>query len=409
MTGTTIDHMVSLVVLITVLIVSMGAFGQIITAAVTYQQNHEISMKAAELTNTLLLSSGDPNSWGRSDNLPLAFGLQDSDVGGYSLEAFALSRLSSRMPLVYYGKTGLWYSNNSLGEQSLLVPVANTVNYTAMARLLGVEGSYGFKLTVTPTLNVSLSELNLNPLTLKVEVKAPTGMIGDAALSYFVCQAVPQAGQVPSIRTISGANRTDLEGSATLEFSSVDGSRDAYSVVVYARAGGLSGVGYTCRNSLGDNKIVPLIESFENRSILLAHNWDLRSFPPPVEVLYFNATFLILAQDFRLSEIRMTDSGGFAREGQVNYGEGYSHVRVQIPSRNAGILIVAYSSGDYSGIALMPWGISVLGFSTVFGGDASQADWVAIEPRQVSISMISYQAKVAVWKTSGYQPGRYTP
>jgi hypothetical protein len=313
------------------------------------------------------------------------------------------------MPLVYYGKTGLWYSNNSLGEQSLLVPVANTVNYTAMARLLGVEGSYGFKLTVTPTLNVSLSELNLNPLTLKVEVKAPTGMIGDAALSYFVCQAVPQAGQVPSIRTISGANRTDLEGSATLEFSSVDGSRDAYSVVVYARAGGLSGVGYTCRNSLGDNKIVPLIESFENRSILLAHNWDLRSFPPPVEVLYFNATFLILAQDFRLSEIRMTDSGGFAREGQVNYGEGYSHVRVQIPSRNAGILIVAYSSGDYSGIALMPWGISVLGFSTVFGGDASQADWVAIEPRQVSISMISYQAKVAVWKTSGYQPGRYTP
>ena len=409
MTGGTIDHMVSLVVLITVLTVSMEAFGQIIGAAVTYQQNHEVSMKAAELANALLLSPGDPNWWGRSDSLPLAFGLQDSDTGGYSLDAFSLSRLSSRLPLVYYGKTGLWYSNNSLGEHALLVPVANAVNYTAMARLLGVEGSYAFRLTIAPTLNVSLSELNLAPLTLKIEVTGLTGVISDAALNYFVYQVVPQVGQVPSIQTVSGTGRTDLAGSATLEFPSVDGSRYAYSIVVYARVGGLSGVGYQCRDSIADNKIVPLIESFENRTVLLAHSWDLRSFPPPVEVLDFNATFVSLSQDFRLSEIEMADSGGFVRAGQVNYGAGYDHVRVQIPSQNAGILIVAYSSGDYSGIVTMPWGISVLGFSAAFGGDASQADWVAVELRQVSISMISYQAKVAVWKTSGYQPWRYTP
>jgi hypothetical protein len=409
MTGGTIDHMVSLVVLITVLTVSMGAFGQIIGAAVTYQQNHEVSMKAAELANALLLSPGDPSWWGRHDSLPMAFGLQDSDTGGYSLDAFSLSRLSSRLPLIYYGKTGLWYSNNSLGEHALLAPVAKAVNYTTMAKLLGVEGSYGLRLTVTPTLNVSLSELNLNPLTLKVEVKGLSGVIGDAALNYFVCQAVPQVGQVPSIQTVSGTSRTDLTGSATLEFSSVDGSRSAYFVVIYARAGGLSGVGCKSRDIIADNKIVPLIESFENRSVLLAHSWDLRSFPPPVEVLDFNATFLSLAQDFRLSEIEMVDSGGFVRAGQVNYGAGYDHVRVQIPTQNAGILIVAYNSGDSSGIVTMPWGISVLGFSTIFGGDPSQADWVAVELRQVSISMISYQAKVAVWRTSGYQPERYTP
>ncbi|HKZ93052.1 MAG TPA: hypothetical protein VJ249_00525 [Candidatus Bathyarchaeia archaeon] len=409
MTGVTIDHMVSLVVLIAVLMVSMGAFGQIIGAAVTYQQNHEVSMKAAELANALLLSPGSPDSWGRSDGLPLAFGLQDSDSGGYSLDAFALSRLSSRLPLVYYGKTGLWYSNNSLGGGTLLVPMAKAVNYTTTARLLGVEGSYAFRLTVAPTLNVSLSELNLNPLTVKVEVRGLTGVVSDATLNYFAYQVVPQVGQAPSIQTISGTSRTDLAGSATLEFSSVDGSRYAYSVVIHARVGGLSGVGYRYRDIIANNKIVPLVEDFENRSVLLAHSWDLGNFPSPVEVLYFNATFLSLAQDFWLSEIRMADSGGFVRTGQVNYGVGFDHVRVQIPTQNAGILIVAYSSGDYSGIVTMPWGISVLGFSAIFGGDTSQADWVAVELRQVSISKISYQAKVAVWKTSGYQPARYTP
>jgi hypothetical protein len=409
MTGTTIDHMISLVVLITVLTVSMGAFGQIIGAAITYQQNHEISMKAAELVNAMLLSPGDPAWWGLSDSLPLAFGLQDSDAGGYSLDAFSLSRLSSRLPLVYYGKTGLWYSNNSFGEHALLVPVANAVNYTTTARLLGVEGSYAFRLAVAPTLNVSLFELNLNPLTLNVEVRGLTSAISDADLNYFGYQVVPQVGGVPSIQTVSGTGRTDLAGSTTLEFPSFDGSRYAYCVVVYARVGGLSGVGYRCRDTIADNKIIPLIESFENRSVLLAHSWGLRSFPPPVEVLSFNATFVSLSQDFRLSQIEMADSGGFVRTGQVNYGEGYDHVRVQIPSENAGILIVAYSSGDYSGIVTMPWGISVLGFPAVFGGDSSQADWVAVELRQVSIGMISYQAKVSVWKTSGYQPERYTP
>jgi hypothetical protein len=228
-------------------------------------------------------------------------------------------------------------------------------------------------------------------------------------LNYFGYQVVPQVGGVPSIQTVSGTGRTDLAGSTTLEFPSFDGSRYAYCVVVYARVGGLSGVGYRCRDTIADNKIIPLIESFENRSVLLAHSWDLRSFPPPVEVLSFNATFVSLSQDFRLSQIEMADSGGFVRTGQVNYGEGYDHVRVQIPSENAGILIVAYSSGDYSGIVTMPWGISVLGFPAVFGGDSSQADWVAVELRQVSIGMISYQAKVSVWKTSGYQPERYTP
>jgi hypothetical protein len=408
MTGVTIDHMVSLAVLIAVLMVSMTAFGKIIGAAVTYQQNHEVSMKAAELANTLLLNPGDPIYWGQSNSIPLAFGLQDSSTVGYSLDAFSLSRLSSTQPLVYYSKTGLWYSNNSWGGGALIVPLTNVVNYTIAAKLLGVEGSYAFRLIVTPTLNVSLYELNMNPLSMKVEVKGLAGAMKNAALDYFLYCSIPRVGQFPAIQTFSGTGQTDSTGSAILEFPFVDGSYFAYSVVVYARVGGLSGVGYRSHDIIINNKIVPFIEDFENRVVLLAHSWDVQNFPPPVEALYFNATFLSLTHDFRLSEIQMVDSDGFVRTGLINYGADYEYVRLQIPAQNAGILIVAYNSGDYSGIVAMPWGISTLGFSATFGGDPSQADWVVVEVRQVSINRISYNAKVAVWKTTR-EYTRFTP
>jgi len=408
LTGVTIDHMISLVVLITVLMVSMAAFGQLTNTAIMYQRNHQVSMKAAEIANTLLLSPGDPVGWGQSNDIPFAFGLQDAERAGYSLDAFSLSRLSYAQPLVYYSKTGLWYSNNSLtgGAGALLVPVTEAVNYTTAARLLGVEDSYAFRLTITPTLNVSLMELNLNPLRIRVDVRGLRGAVSDVTFSYFLYHAVPGAGQYPSFQALSGISRTDTTGSVTLEFPSVDGSQFAYSIIVYARVGGLSGVGYRCRDSIGDNKIIPFVEDFQSRVVLFAHSWDVHNFGPPVAALHFNATFFSLTQDFQLREIQMPDSGGFVRSGLVNYGEAYEYVRAQIPTQSAGILVVAYRWGNSFGIVMMPWGIGVLGFSAMYGGDPSSADWVAVELRQVTINRVSYQAKVAVWKTS-YQTVRY--
>ena len=410
MTGVTIDHMISLVALIAVLMVSMAAFGQITNTAIMYQRNHQVSMKAAEIANTLLLSPGDPVGWGQSNDIPFAFGLQDAERSGYSLDAFSLSRLSYAQPLVYYSKTGLWYSNNSLtgGGSALLVPVTEAVNYTTAAKLLGVEQSYAFRLIITPTLNVSLFELNLNPLRMQVDVRGLRGAVSEATLNYYLYHAVPGGGTYPSFEAFSGTSRTDITGSATLEFPSVDGSQFAYSILVYARVGGLSGVGYRTRDTLGNNKIIPFIEDFQNRVVLLAHSWDVHSFGPPVAALHFNASFFSLTQDFQLREIQMVDSGGFVRRGLVNYGENYEFVRTQIPSQGPGILVIAYRWGNDFGIVMMPWGIGVLGFSAIYGGDPSFADWVAVELRQVTINKMSYQAKVAVWKTS-YQVVRYNP
>jgi hypothetical protein len=403
MTGISIDHMISLAAFIAVLMVSMSAFAQVMSVAVIYQRNHQVSMKAAELANTLLLSPGNPIDWAHSNSTLLAFGLQDMETRGYSLDALSLSRLTSTQPLVYFPKTGLWYSNNSLGGGgTLLVPLTSALNYTTAAKLLGVEESYAFRLAVTPTLSVSLSELDLNPLTIKAEVRGLNGAVGNATLNYLLCVAAPGIDEYPSLQTLSGTSQTDPTGIATLEFSSVDCSAFAYSVIIYARISGLAGVGYRCRDSIVNNRIIPFVEDFNDRTVLLAHSWDVHNFPPPVTALYFNATFLSLSHDFQLNEVQLVNSSEFARSGLVNYGTNYTQIRAQIPTQSAGILLVAYRSGSGYGIAAMPWGIGVLGFPVAYGGDPSSSDWVAVELRQVAINRVSYQATVAVWRTSGY-------
>lgn len=408
MTGVTIDHMVSLIVLVTVLTVSIGAYSQTLGTAIEYQQNHQVAMKAAELASTLLLSPGYPVNWGQSNSTPLAFGLQDPEVGGYSLSPFSLQRLLSSQAQVYYNKTGLWYSNNSMGEGgSLLVPVITSVNYTTASKLLGVNGSYGFRLTVMPTLNVSISEVTLNPLRLKVDVRGLGLALRDATLSYFLYHATPNGDPdipYPLIEVISGTNQTNSTGSAYLDFPTIDGSQYAYSVVVYVSLGGLNGVGYHSRETATKNKIIPFVEDFENRTVLLAHSWDVKNFSPPVAALHFNATFFIFTQNFELREIQLAGSSG-----KVNYGEGYPYVRVQIPTEDAGILIVTYRWGNNYGIVMMPWGVSVLGFAVTFGGNPSGADWVAVELRQVTVNKISYYVKVNVWSIKSHQAWGYNP
>jgi hypothetical protein len=201
-----------------------------------------------------------------------------------------------------------------------------------------------------------------------------------------------------------GILQTNSTGSAYLDFPTIDGSQFAYSIIVYAYLSGLVGVGYYSHITMTQNKyIVPLIQNFEQGQVLLAHNWDIN--PPGVgdATLYYNATFLVLSETLELTQLQITNSNG-----TVNYGIGNPYQQVQIPANaTTGILLVAYRKGNEYGIVMMPWGVSALGFSTVFGGDPSDTDWVATDLRQVTVSKISYQVKVGVWSTKGYQSWGY--
>lgn len=401
MAGPTIDHMVSITVLVAALLLTFGLYNQILASALAYQRNQQVVMKAVDLTNTICLSPGSPPNWGQTNSTPVGFGLQDPGSAGYALSPFSIMRLrSSQSDLVYYPKTGLYYNNVSLGSGgSLLMPVGECVNYTTAARLLGVNGSYGFQISITPTLNVSISQVPASYLILKVQVRGPGLPLSGATLNYYIHQVVadPES-DVPLIITQSGVAQTDSAGSALLEFPSIDDSDDAYSFLVYAHLGGLNGVGYYSHDSLGGYPpfIVPFIENFEQGTIIIAHNWDVHDFGPPVPNVHYNATFFVITEDFELRQVQIVNSSG-----QVNYGEGKPYTTTQVPASESGVLFVTYRWGNRFGTVMVPWGISTLAVSVTFGGDPSGHSFVATELRQVVVSEMSYQVKLAVWRLNG--------
>lgn len=395
MPGVTIDHLVSLALLVSVLLASFGLYGHMLGTAIAYQRYHQVAMKAADLVDGMCLSPGVPSDWGRSNSTPSAFGLQDVETGGYALSPFSIQRLLPSGELVYYDKAEAWFMNVSLSEGgSLLVPVAGCVNYTTVARLLGINGSYGFQLSIAPTLRISVSEIDTNPLRLKVEVRGPGLALGGATLKYLLYRAnKTDDSDVPFIQAWTGTAQTDSTGSAILEFDPpIDGSQYAYSIIIYAHLSGLFGVGYNSYETVENNRIILFVESFEQGRVLLAHSWDVDEFEPPVSALHYNATFLLLTEDLGLRPIEIANSTGI-----VNYGEGKAYAEVQIPASEAGILLVTYRWGERFGMTMMPWGISTLGVSITFGGDPSGHEWVATELRQVTVDRVSYQVKLAAW------------
>jgi len=398
MAGPTIDHMVSIIVLVAALTLSFAIYNQILANAIAYERHRQVAMKAMDLMDIICLSPGNPPDWGRSDCAPLGFGLQDPESAGYMLSPYSIMRL---MPLgggglVYYPKTGSYYNNFSLGPGgSLLVAVGDSINYTTTARLLGVNGSYGFQISITPTLNVSISQVPASYLILKVKVRGPGLPLSGATLNYYMHQVVANPNNsFPLIKAQSGVAQTDSAGSALIEFPSIDDSSDAYSFVVYAHLGGLNGVGYYSHDVLGGYPqfIVPFIKNLEQGTIIIAHNWDVHNFGPPVPNVFYNATFLVLTENFELRPVQIVNS-----TGQVNYGAGKPYNTTQVPASESGILFISYRWGNKFGTIMVPWGISTLGVSVTFGDNPSDREWVATELRQVIVNGMSYQVKLAVW------------
>ena len=398
MAGPTIDHMVSVIILVAALLLSFTVYNQILANAIAYERHRQVAMKAMDLMDTICLSPGDPPYWGQSHSTPSAFGLQDPESRGYTLSPFSTMRLlSSEGTLIYYPKTGMWFSNISMGQGGFFgVPADDCVNYTTVAELLGANESYGFQLTIEPTVRVSVSEVTPNPLELNVEVRGPGLALSGATLHYYLYRVYkPDDSDYPWIESRSGITETDSTGSAILEFDPpIDGSQSAYSIIVYAHLSGLVGVGYYSHGTIENNHIIPFIENFEQGEILLVHSWDVHEFPNPY-ALHYNATFFLLTQNFELRQIQIEGE----TSGLLNYGDSpHTYARLQIPTSEAGILFVAYrKSATEIGAVIMPWGISTPGASVTFGDEPSDREWVATELRQVTFNGMSYQVKLAAW------------
>ena len=417
MTGSTIDHLVSLMVFLGAILLFIGLFNQTIQTAILYQRHRAIATKCSDLLDNMLLNPGVPLDWGKSNCTPTGFGLQDPEFMQYRLSSFSLMRLlSSSGNRVYYSQTGKWYSNVSwgIGGGYFLLQESECINYSTASKLLGINGTYGFQLTITPTVDVTIVEDKIvtDHLRLNVTVMGQGFPLAGASVDYLIFWANSTTGDFRANTT-----ETNAVGFVLLDFDGnglprikVSQNQTAYTFIARVSLGGLRGVGYLSRETVTKaGNIIPFIESYEDGTILLAHKWGKND--PGEEcqgALHFNATFYVLPDNFSpiKSDVLNLTGGPWL----VNYGQKKPFYAVQIPpeARNeAGFLVVTYWREDESayeyGMVVMPWGIGTIGISVIFGDNPSGKEWVATDIRQVLVNNIAYQAKLALWSLTGYQ------
>ena len=405
-TSSAVDHFVALTVFLVAILLFFGLFNQTIQPAIIYQRNRSVATKTSDLLDSILLNPGKPITWGQTNDAPTVFGLQDPEFTQYKISPYSLMRLQSSIGQpVYYSMTGQTYSNITMGfGQSLLVPFNDCINYTVASKLLGVNGAFGFSLTLTPIVTVSISEKQTNPLTLEVNVVGAGSPLGYATVSYCFMLVDGKDGSYPSYSIEYGEAIADNTGKAILLFPDFDSERQSYLMIAYAHLNGLMGVGYYEHVRYTQNYVVPFISDFETGEVMLAHSWDVHQGANPAAI-HYNATFVILSEDLTLREMPLDSSTGKI-VGKLNYGQDpkFAYQNLTINTHNPGILIISYSkSAVESGVVLMPWGISSLAFPVSFGGNQETREWVATDMRQVLINGIAYQAKLAGWSLEGYQ------
>jgi len=405
MAGSTIDHLVSVTIFLTAMLLFISLFNQTIQTAILYQRHRHLATKCSDLIDNMLLSPGYPLEWGKTNCTPTSFGLQDPEFTQYRLSPYSLMRLQSLTGTPFtYPRTGATYSNMSMGFGNFLfVPYSEAINYSVASHLLGINNTYGFQLTIAPIITVTINETHAsNPLTLTIRV-AGTGLpLSNAVVSYCFLKVSDKGGRKnPSYTSLFNTTYTDDEGSATVNIQNVDAD-NAYAFIAYAHMSGLVGIGYHERG-VGDKQyVLPLIDSFAERRVLLVHSYNVHDYGPPESSVFFNATFVLLTEDFTLREMPMDNSTG--KIGKVVYGQGTekTYQNVTIPTYNPGILVITYQTNNESGVVLMPWGISAMAFKVAFGDDLSDEEWVATDIRQVIVNKIAYQVTLALWSLEGY-------
>ncbi len=405
MASAAVDHMVSLTVFMVAILLFIGMFSQSIQAAVVYESHRVLSTKTSDLLDTLLLNPGLPAGWGKTDSTPDCFGLQDPDYPQYRLSPFSLMRLGATSESqVYYPRTGSYYSNVSAEFGScLLVPSAKVLNYSDVSKMLGIYGTYGFQLTLTPLLKVSISPVPLPHLTFDVSIDGTGYPLADASVIYSLY--IVNENQYPSYTKLSGTTTTDEAGLAQVTFPEVNGDAQSFALIVYTHLYGLKGMGYYI--SVPDTltkSVVLFVDSFADRSILIAHSDSVgEGTQPSYSELSYNATFAILTDEYTLRHVSLDQASS---AGKVTVGSVMEpdYASINVPD-NDGILIITYQDSESGqvGIVLMPWGLGSMVFPVTLGASPKGQEWVTTDIRQVTIGGFGYEAKLALWNLQGSQ------
>lgn len=400
--------MVSIIIFLAAILLFVSLFGQTIQTAVIYQEHQATATKCSDLLDEMLLSPGSPNYWGQSDSAPASFGVQDPEFTEYQLSAFSLTRLGTSGDLNEYDKTSnMLYTNVGAGSSAVLFsPNAEALNYSKALKLLGINGTYGFQLSLTPDVTVTVKQVSEDnsPLDLSVSAAGAGFPFSGATINYCLINVtLGSQAQYPSYTMLKNTTSTNQQGMASVVFPTVK-SDSTYAFIAYARLDGIVGVGYLTSVPTTDETVVPVLQDMKSHSVALANSYDLNNSGSAGYTMKYNVTFVISTQDYQLSELSLGSTSSPGLVGTVTSGVGNPYPTVSLPTSSPGILIVVYQqSTTQGGVVMMPWGVSALAFPVNFGGNPSQQEWVATDLRQVMIGGVAYQAKLSLWSTKAVQ------
>ena len=318
---------------------------------------------------------------------------------GFFGTIFLLPSLRSGAELVYYSKTVSYYSNMTTGlGDSLLENLTESVSYTIVSELLGTNGTYGFQLTMTPTVTVSVSEAQLDPLNFSISVRGTGSPLSNGVVKYCLIM-VDAEEYYPTYSLSYGTASLDNLGSVFLNFPAINGSSRSFVLFAYAYLPGLVGMSYYKQVTDNTNYIIPLVSNIENGEIILAHSRDIDDESDPTPLTY-NATFLTVSEDLVFASNSLQNSIGLIdpADPEKPYGA------LTISKDTSGILAVTYKKSDATtGVSLIPWGIGPLSFPITFGESPAGKEWVSTSMRQVVIDKVGYQAVLSLWSLEGYE------
>lgn len=394
MTGEIIDHAAAFVLVIITFTASIAAFNGIVVAGLNYLQLRDVSIAASDLIDNMLLTPGSPSNWGQLNSQPLAFGLQNPGFKSYSLSPFDPLRMMQPSGTILV--SGVNYSTFVLpGGETMFQPTLSLVTYSTALKISGLNGLYGFRLNLAPTLNVTITPTSMNPLTFTISVSGPGGPTYNAIIGFtvFYIPSNVNTNNVPPVYTLFTKVTTNTLGQATVSFP-FDGSTTAYNGLATISAGGLLATGSISNTNFSQVKMWPVINNISNGTGEMIHQCTYQN-NPPCGKYFYNASLYIPASDGTLQPIQITGGTGSVTPGSPGV--------FQFPLNQPGIVVVGYDGPGLSkgaGFFILPWGANTLGLSLTFGNNPPSTPAVASVRRAALMGLMHYQAVLTLWKST---------
>jgi hypothetical protein len=285
---------------------------------------------------------------------------------------------------------GVEYRNLTTEHTHLFLRLSEYVDYGQAAELLAVDNIFGFQVSIRPILNISVVQLEADPLKVGISLQGLSGTVVGALLNaslFHVIQDTPY----PSISTpLEGHAVSDIRGIAEIEFPSVNATEALYIVLVKANLGGIRGIGYYTNAYSKNSPLLPVVTGYQEGEVSLIHRKNIAASYSYAGDVYYNLTFL--------------NQVGETAFRSVTLGMAYGTVNMSAPGivslsvGNPGILLVSSRADAEYGLTAMPWGITPLCLSMTYGADPLNKKTVVTKSQFASINGLSYQIELALWR-----------